>query len=96
MEKKDKITKKFSFLIYGIALLIGFIVFLFTKSEMIGLFIGMLPSIFFIFYSVLSDKDREWSVFFGVWDAIGLFLVIFLGRNLYFLYGYLFYQIFGG
>ena len=93
MEKK--ITKKFSFLVYGIAFLVGFIVYLFTWSEMLFIFIGMFPSIFFVFYTVLSDKEREWSIFFGIWDATGLFLVVFLGRNLYLLYGYIFYEFFG-
>ena len=74
MEKK--ISKKFSILIYAVFLGAGIVAALVTERLLFLPMIFLAPSVFFVFYTVLSERKREWDVFFGILEAFGFWFVI--------------------
>lgn len=57
MEKK--ISKKIVFLTYAVSLGIGLVAFLLFKRFLLIPMCFFAPSIFFVFFSVISDRERE-------------------------------------
>ena len=74
MEKK--ISKKLSILIYAVFLGAGIVTALITKRMLFLPMIFFAPSVFLVFYTVLSDRKREWDVFFGIFEAFGFWFVV--------------------
>ena len=84
MFKKDKIDKKLSLLTYLVFLVIGVTVALITGRLAFVPFTLFLPSFFFVFYTILSEKEREWALLFGIWEGIGLCITITFARVIFF------------
>ena len=71
-EPLGKVSALFSFIVYFISYMIGFVVYLITKHRIAIPFIGMLPALFFFPYSILGKRKRQWGLFFGVCEGFNI------------------------
>ena len=74
-EPVKRVSALFSFIVYFVSYMIGFVAFLITKHRIAIPFVGMLPAIFLFPYSIFGKRKRQWGVFFGIYEGFNIILL---------------------
>ncbi len=74
-EPVKSIPALFSFIVYFVSYMIGLVVFFITKHRIAIPFIGMLPALFFLPYTIFGKRKRQWGLFFGICEGINIIVL---------------------
>ena len=74
-EPVKSIPALFSFIVYFVSYMIGLVVFFITKHRIAIPFIGMLPALFFLPYTIFGKRKRQLGLFFGICEGINIIVL---------------------